>query len=350
MTRRSMVLMAALLLYLFPAGSAGDAGQEAKTAPVAQAPADVIIVKLLGESITEKQMLMTINQLAARAQQQQQATPQQLQQKDVYFYKDALETLISGALLKNEAREQNLTADKAKVEESYLAIKKQFPSEAEFLKALQGQGLTDADVRKSLEDNQVIQQVMEPTLKTVPAVTDVEIQKFYDENPQYFNEQEQAHAAHIFMRVDKAATPEQKAAIRKKLEEVRADIEGKKITFAEAAAKYSEDKQNAQNSGDLGTLKRGDLLPDLEKAIFSAKPGTLTPIVETEFGLHIINILELKPAGKSLLAKVKPNIQQYLEQKARTDATRKHIEELKGKAKIETLVTEEEWTKRHTIK
>jgi len=350
MTRRSMILIAAFLVYLFPAGMAGKAGQEAKTAPAAQAPADVVIVKLLGESITEKQMLTAINQLAARAQQQQQATPQQLQQKDIFFYKDALETLVGGVLLKNEAKEQNIAPDKAKVEENFLSVKKQFPSEAEFQKALQNQGLNEADVRKGLEDNLVIQQVMEATIKAVPAVTDAEIQKFYDENPRYFDEPEQAHAAHIFMRVDRAATPEQKAAIRKKLEEVRADIESKKITFAEAAAKNSEDKQNAQNGGDLGTLKREALLPELENAIFSAKPGTLTPIIETEFGFHVINVLELRPAGKTPLAKVKPNIQQYLEQKAKTEATKKHIEDLKGKTKIETLVTEEEWTKRHTIK
>jgi peptidyl-prolyl cis-trans isomerase C len=350
MTPRSIVVMVAFLVCLFPAGLAGKTIQEAKTAPAAQAPAEVVIVRLLGESITEKQVLMTINQLAARAQQQQQATPQQLQQKDVFYYKDALETLVGGVLLKNEAKEQNISADKAKVEENFLSIKKQFQSDAEFQKALQSQGLNEADVRKSLEDNLIIQLVIEPTLKAVPALTDADIQKFYDENPQYFSEPEQAHAAHIFMRVDRAATPEQKAEVRKKLEGIRADIESKKITFAEAAAKNSEDKQNAQNGGDLGMLKRGDLLPELENAVFSAKPGMLTPIVETEFGFHVINLLELKPAGKTPLAQVKPNIQQFLEQKAKTEATRKHIEDLKGKTKIETVVTEEEWTKRHTIK
>jgi peptidyl-prolyl cis-trans isomerase C len=342
---------AVILLALLPlAGMAAQTGQEAKPAAAAKVPTDDAVVKLLGEAITEKQILLTINQLVLRAQQSQQATPQQIQQKDTYFYKDALETLMGAVLLKNEAKEKKIAADKAKLETSFQSVKGQFPNEAAFLKALQDQGMNETDLRRSLEDNIVMQSVLEEVFRNLPMIMDADIQKFYDENPQYFSEPEQASAAHIFMRVDRSATPEQKAEIQKKLVEIRADIESKKITFAEAAAKYSQDRQNNQNGGDLGPIKRGDLLPPLEEAIFNGKPGTLSPVVETEFGFHLVYVIGSKQAGKRPLATVRPNIQQYLEQKAKQDAYKKHVDELKAKTNVEILMTDEEWNKRHAIK
>ncbi len=348
MIRRSVVLAAALLAFLPLRGSAEKANQEAKAASAAHATTDDIVVKVLGESITEKQILSTINQIAQA--RQQQATPQQLQQKDIVFYKDALETLIGGILLKSEGKEKNIVADKAKVDQTFQSVKGQFPTGEAFQKAMESQGVKEADVRKSIEEGMVIQQVLDLALKNIPAVSDADIQKFYNENPKYFDEPEQVHAAHIFMRVDKSATPEQKAEIRKKIEAIRAEIESKKITFAEAAAKNSDDKENAQTGGDLGTFKRGDFLPALENAAFSAKPGTLTPIVETEFGYYVINVIEYKPAAKTPLEKVMPNIKNFLDQKAKQEATQKHVDELKAKVKIETVMTDEEWNKRHTAK
>jgi peptidyl-prolyl cis-trans isomerase C len=350
MIRRSLVLMVIFIACLPIMRSAGQSKPDVKVVATAPAAADDVIVRLLGETITEKQILSTINQLAARAQQAQQATPQQLQQKDVFFYKDALETLIGSVLLKNEGKAKNIVADKAKIDGTYQSLKGQFPNEDAFQKAMQGQGLTEPEVRKSIEDNLIIQTVLEPVLQAIPATTDADIQKFYDENPKYFEGTDQAHAAHIFMRVDKAATPEQKAGIKQKLEGVRGDIENKKITFAEAAAKYSDDSKSSQTGGDLGVLRRGDLVLPLETAIFSAKAGTLTPVVETEFGFHVISVIEVKPASKTPLAQVKPNIQQFLDQKAKQDATKIYIDGLKAKTKIETLVSDEEWNKRHVIK
>ena len=117
MIRRSMVLVAALLACLPLTGSAEKANQDVKPPAAAQAATDDVVVKVLGESITEKDVLNTINQIA-RAQQQQ-ASPQQLLQKDTFYYRDALETLIGSVLLKNEGKEKNIVADPAKIEETY---------------------------------------------------------------------------------------------------------------------------------------------------------------------------------------------------------------------------------------
>jgi peptidyl-prolyl cis-trans isomerase C len=210
-----------------------------------------------------------------------------------------------------------------------------------------GQGITEIELRNSIEDRMGLQQLMVQTTKDMPEATDEEITKFYGGNPGRFVTPEQVRAAHILLRVDPKSTPEQKAEIKKKLEEIRAEIESGAIPFADAAAKYSQDPSNAQKGGDLGYFPRGRMVRPFEDAAFGAKPGTISPVVETQFGYHILQVHELKPAGKQPLEEAKPSIRQYLNQQARQKAFQKYTEELKAKTTIETYMTAEEFAKRH---
>lgn len=348
MSRTALIPVFILCFYL-PALAFGATVQQSQAAtPAAQisdAPADPVVAKVGGESITENQVLAAINQLA----RQRPLTREQLPQKDVLLYKDALETLIGLALLKNEAKEMNIAVEPAKVDESWQAMVKRFPSEDQFRKTILAQGMTEADLRKKLEDSLLFQKVVDSVVVNPPATTDADAQKFYDENPQYFQIPEQVHAAHILLKVDAATTPEQKAELKKKLEDMRADIDSKKTTFAEAA-KVSDDKTNAQKGGDLGFFPRGRMVKPFEDAAFAAEPGTLTGVVETPFGYHLINVIEKKAAGKRSLEESKKDIVNFLDQQSKSQAIQKHVDGLKEKAKVETLMSAEEWTKRHPAK
>lgn len=351
MIRRSVVLIAIFLTFLPLTGSTRGVRQDTKKADATQsASSDSLVVKVLGESITEKQVLEAINQIVIQRARDRQITQEQIEQKDTLFYKDALDTLVGTILMKNEAKEKNLVADKAKVDETFQSMKAQYPNEEEFKKALDAQGLKEADLRYTIETNLLCQQILDTLAKDLPPPTDAKIQKFYDENPKYFEGPEQVHAAHIFLRVDQKATPEQKAEIRKKVETIRADIESKKITFAEAAIKNSEDKANASNGGDLGMVRRGDMLKPIEDVVFGAKPGTLSPVIETQYGYHLVNIIEVRPAGKVPLETVKPKVVTYLQHRALQAATTKYIDDLKVKYKVEVVMSDDEWNKRHTRK
>jgi len=250
------------------------------------------------------------------------------------------------ALIKNEARIQKVTVDKAKIDEAYNSIVKEFPTEADFKKRLELQGMTEASLRAAVEENLLGQRVIDSALKDLPAPADAEVRKFYDDNPQYFNRPEQVHAAHILLTPAKGATPEAKAELKTKLEGIRADIESKKITFADAAAKYSDDKSNSSKGGDLGFFPRGAMVKPFEDAVFGSQPGTLTPVVETQFGYHIINVMESRPAGKATFEEVKSSIQDYIGRQSKQNAIQKYIGDLRAKASVEVVMTEEQWKQR----
>lgn len=101
------------------------------------------------------------------------------------------------------------------------------------------------------------------------------------------------HAKHILIRAD-PENKEKRTQAKKEIADIQAKINQGKISFAEAAKKYSQDN-TAQNGGDLGVFKRGQMVPSFEKMAFSlTQPGQVSDIVETSFGYHLIELVEAK--------------------------------------------------------
>lgn len=124
----------------------------------------------------------------------------------------------------------------------------------------------------------------------------------YRANPDAYRVPEQVHARHILR---KTAPGVDAAPIRAQLEAIAARIDGGE-DFAALAKEFSEDKGSAENGGDLGFFGRGRMAAPFEEAAFALKePGQLSPVTETRFGLHLIQLVERKPASLRPFAEVK---------------------------------------------
>jgi peptidyl-prolyl cis-trans isomerase C len=272
---------------------------------------------------------------------------EKLRQRNSLLFKNALTNLVTIALLKDQIKQQNIIVDAATIEQQVSKIVKQYPSQEAFQKALAAQGLTESQLRKNLEESISLQQVIDGAVKNVPPASDAEIEKFYTENPGKFSLPERVRALHILLTVPSNSTTDQMAVIKKKLEVLRADIEAGAVSFADAAAKYSQDPATASRGGDLGTFTHGQMIKPIEDAAFGTKPGMLSAVVESSFGYQLIKTIDLKPAGQATLEESKESIKQYLEQNAKQAAKQKYLEELQSKTKIESFMTEEEFVNRH---
>ena len=311
--------------------------------PAASAHSNLVVLKVSGDPITEEDVLSAIEMIAENTMM----TPEQRKQHGADLFQNAVDNLIMTSVLKDYARKNNLTADPAKVEEQMQAVSKQFPSKEAFLKELKNQGTSEAELRKNMEESFAVQKAVDQIEAKALKATEAEIKKFYDDNPDKMETPDQVHAAHILLMVKSGATPEEKAAIKKKIEDLRADIEAKKITFTDAAAKYSEDTGSAKNGGDLGFFSRGKMVESFEKAAFSTPPGSITSVIETRFGFHIINVIEFKAAHKTAMEEIQPRIQSFLNQTNMRNEVQKLAADLKSKAKLETFMSAEEFAKRH---
>jgi peptidyl-prolyl cis-trans isomerase SurA len=89
-----------------------------------------------------------------------------------------------------------------------------------------------------------------------------------------------------------SVTNAQKLAVRTELEEYRRKILAGEADFAVYAALYSKDPSSAKKGGELGFFDRGTMVPEFEAAAFTLKPGDISPVIETKFGFHILQLIE----------------------------------------------------------
>ncbi len=126
-------------------------------------------------------------------------------------------------------------------------------------------------------------------------VTDAQLRQAYDSQRERFRVEEQVRARHILMKTTPGDEKEN-ARVKQQMEDILKQIRGG-ANFEELAKKHSEDPGSGFKGGDLGFIARGQTVKNFEETAFSLAPKTVSDVIETEFGYHIIEVLE-KQAGR----------------------------------------------------
>ena len=134
-------------------------------------------------------------------------------------------------------------------------------------------------------------------------ISDDELKVRYQHDIQQYQVPNRVHAEHIlFMTVGK--TDAEVDEIKKKAEDVLKQVK-KGTKFDELAKKYSEDPGSKEKGGDLGWLVQGQTVPEFEKVAFALPPSQVSDLVKTQYGFHIIKVLEKETAHTKSLDEVK---------------------------------------------
>jgi peptidyl-prolyl cis-trans isomerase D len=145
-----------------------------------------------------------------------------------------------------------------------------------------------------------------------------DVQKHYQDNQQQFTTPEQVRASHILFKTE----GKDEAAVRKQAEAVLARAKAGE-DFAKLANEYTEEEVGKTRGGDLDFFGRGQMAKEFEEAAFALKPGQISDIVKTSFGLHIIKTTDHKPETKRPLEEVKAQIEDQLKwERAQNEAQR----------------------------
>ena len=182
-------------------------------------------------------------------------------------------------------------------------------------------------------------------------VTEADLKKYYDENQANFATPEQISVRHIIiMGNGTGPRPKTKQEAADLIHKINEELREATLTvtdpamrsrtlltrFIDAAKKYSEDG-SASLGGSLGWVSRGSLDPTFEEAAFSLQPGTLSGVVETRFGYHLILVEEKRPAGTRPFEEVRRDIREYLQSQHMSEimqAVTKLSTELRNDSKI----------------
>lgn len=205
-----------------------------------------------------------------------------------------LEKLIEQKLLLAKADEDTLTVDDEmldqRVEQRMRYLIEQVGSEDK-LETVFGSPLKKIrkDTRKVVKEQLLVEQVRSMKFRNVK-VSRREVEEFYktykDSLPSL---EETINISHILMLV-KPSEDAQTAAYNKTseiLDKIKNDA-----AFSEMAEKYSDDPASAKRGGDLGLISRGDFVKEFETVAFKLKDGEISDIVQSQFGFHIIKMIE----------------------------------------------------------
>jgi peptidyl-prolyl cis-trans isomerase D len=129
------------------------------------------------------------------------------------------------------------------------------------------------------------------SLKKGITLSDKDLHDYYEENKARYTVAEERRARHILIAADKDASADAKGKARARAEALLAEARKAPATFAELAKKNSADTGSAAQGGDLDWAGRGGMVSKaLEDAVFALKPGEIGPLVESEFGFHVVKL------------------------------------------------------------
>ena len=310
--------------------ASGDIQQESSSDPIQVSDA---VARVNGELVSRDEFEGVVESNIARyeAQSGESFNAQQRPQLE----RQVLDGLITRTILEQEAEQLDISVGDERFSETLDQFKQQFPDEQGYQTALDQQGFTEEEFETELRRQMVIEELIRSQVYDQVAVSEQEMRTFYDDNPQYFQQDDQVAARHIIFTTEGVEESE-RAALQEELEEIRQEIEDG-ADFGEMAREHSQGP-SAPNGGDLGTFGRGQMVPEFEQAAFELEVGELSQVIETQFGYHILQVTERVPAQTQSYEEAEERIRQFLTEEERNQGAQEYVAELREESEVEELI------------
>jgi peptidyl-prolyl cis-trans isomerase C len=247
-----------------------------------------------------------------------------------------LDALITQELLWQEAEAKQLVASDAEVAARVAAVKQSAGSEESYRTELARAGFTEEQFVDDLRRQLSVERLINEEIAAGLSISDEEVHAFYEANTEQLTRPEQIHARHILVKVAPDADEAAKQDARKRIEAVLAEARKPGADFAELARKHSEGP-SAPQGGDLGFVPKGRLVPEFEAAAWALNAGQISDVVETQFGYHVIELQERRPAQVAAEAEVSDRIRDHLRQQKSRSAVQERVRFLRERADVEIL-------------
>ena len=297
--RRLPHILAIVAIALLGALLAGCGGSSSSSSSAPKVPTDAVAVAG-DQNVSQDAFNTLIRQQKLQYTQQKRAFPK-VGTKAYNALRDQITAyLIHGAEFTQEAADMKINVTDAEITTALNKFKQQQfgGDEKKYEAARNAQGLTEQDVRNN-EKLQLISNKLFTKITGQTAVTDKDLQAYYNAHKSQFVTQDSRTVRHILVK-NKALA-----------DKLYAQLKGG-ADFATLAKKYSIDKGSAAQGGQL-TISKGETVPEFESTAFRLKTGELAKPVKSQFGWHVIQAVSpITKASFVPFAKVKAQIKQQL--------------------------------------
>jgi parvulin-like peptidyl-prolyl isomerase len=344
----SAVLAAALIAM--PRAQAATSGDAAMTAPSDTAtnskPADVmaalfgdpVIVKGNGFEIKQSQLDQAVDAIKARAAAAGQTIPPEDLTKTI------LNNLIGNQIVLQMATAADKAAGQKEADKFIAQTIKHYGTQALVEEQLKAAGKTFDAWRTEMTQQTTTMAVLIRVLNAAP--TDAEVQKYYDDNPKASEMPEQVHVRHILLLTMDPTThaplsDDQVKAKKKQIDDILKQARAG-ADFATLAKQYSEDPGSKNDGGELPPFAKASddpthaMVPEFETAAFALTNNQISEVITTQYGYHIIQLIDKTPARKLAPTDTLPGSDTTLAEQIKNVMTEQKLREL-APAYIEKL-------------
>jgi peptidyl-prolyl cis-trans isomerase C len=249
---------------------------------------------------------------------------------------EVLDGLITRELLWQAAQKKNFIAKDEDVQKTLSSVKSRFPSEDDFKLRLAQSDLTESEYAEFLRRQLSVKELVQKDIAQGISVSDDEIHRYYESNPEQFKAPEHVRARHILLKVERRADQAAREEAKKKIEGIlNAAKSG--ADFTELAKKHSEGPSGPKG-GDLGFFSRDQMVKPFAEAAFALNPGEISGVVQTIYGYHIIKVEEKKEPQIVAEKDVQEQIRQYLYSGKVQGAVQERTNILRAESNVEILL------------
>jgi peptidyl-prolyl cis-trans isomerase C len=310
-----------------PAVSGSTASNTVPIVAGDQAPSGDIAVSVDGKILKKSELESNITEKIKMFKDKIPADKQKDARENIK--KRLVDEFIMRTLLINEIEKNKIEVSDQEIKAATDKIKASLPPNKKLDEFLKEKKLSKEDIVLGVKIEKYLNLQTGKKAKS----TQKEISKFYNDNrDKLFKAPESVHVRHILVAVNKSDNDKVKAGKKEKIENLRKQLL-KGDDFAEVARKNS-DCPSKEAGGDLNFIKRGQTVKPFEDAAFSQEKNVIGPVITTEYGYHIIQVLERKPIKAIALDEVKDKISAYLEKQKRSNIFASLLKKLKENAKI----------------
>lgn len=215
-----------------------------------------------------------------------------------------------------------------RLDEAVAQIRRRYPDEQTFESDLASNGLDQATLRLALHRELIFDGVMQLVGARAEPVTEVDERLFYELHNDRFSIPERRTASHILVTINEDYAENSREAALARLERVAAELCEHPERFA-ALARTQSECPTAMEDGELGTVQRGALYPQLDAALFGLTAGEVSGVVESEIGFHLLRCEAIEPAVSVSFEQARPKIQAAMDARRRRDCQKMWIARLR---------------------
>ena len=210
------------------------------------------------------------------------------------------EELIAGEALPTNAVTTNES-------EALVALRSQFADDRQFRVALQRSGLSQRTLRRALAEAVRGEAWIENQIAAQVAVSDAEIQNYFEQHQAELMQPIRIRARHIFLAAPEGSTPELIQTKQRTILDVAVRL-GRGEDFGELAAAVSEDEASKTHGGDLGFFAASRMPAEFFEAAEQLLPNTPPRFLQSHLGFHALQVTDVHPARPLTLAEATPEI------------------------------------------